>query len=181
MADDSTPDVIDGAAKDASEQLPLALRSHRLAARIFDWFIIGIPLALIERSSWGSFPNDDTSIVELSLFILIFLAIDVVYEVTLVAKKGQTFGKMLMGITVLPVDHGILPGWRRSFKRWALPNLLLLIPLAGLLLGPLCYLSLVWGRNLRGWHDRFAQTYVVKTGPAPPYTSTRSNPTPASN
>lgn len=177
MADDSTPDVIDGAAQDPGEQLPLAFRSHRLAARIIDGFITGVPATLIERSSWGSFANDDAPIVDFALFILILFAIGVIYEVTLVATKGQTFGKMLMGITVLGVDNGIFPGWKRSFKRWTLPNFLLLIPLAGLLLGPLCYLSPLWSHNRRGWHDRFATTYVVKTGPAPPYTSTQNIPT----
>ncbi len=173
MTDGSTLDTVDGRARYASEPLPLALRSHRLAARVIDGFIIGIPVTLIERSNWGSLAAaDDAPIVDIVLFTLTLLAIGMIYEVALVAVKGQTLGKMLMGITVLRADNGILPGWRRSFKRCALPYLLLLI----LFLGFLCYLSPLWGRNRQGWHDRFAGTYVLTTGPAPPYTSTRSTP-----
>lgn len=175
MANDSTPDTADGPAQDASEQLPLAPPSHRVAARIIDGFIIGIPVTLNRRSSWRS-PADEGWIVDFTLFTLIFLAIWVTYEVTLVATKGQTLGKMLMGITVLRVDNGIVPGWRRSLKRWAPLCLLFLIPYAGPFLALLCYASPLWSRNRQGWHDRFAGTCVVTTGPAPPYTSTRSNP-----
>lgn len=175
MADDSTSNAIDSAAQDASEHLPLALPSRRLAARIIDGFVIGIPVTLNKRSNWKS-PTDEGWIIDFTLFSLIFLAIWVIYEVMLVAMKGQTLGKMLIGITVLRVDNGLVPGWKRSSKRWALPYLLFLIPYAGIFLALLCYSSLLWARNRRGWHDRFAGTCVVTTGPAPPYTSTRSNP-----
>lgn len=175
MADDSTSGAIDPTAQDTSEHLPLALPSHRLAARIIDGFIFLIPAILNRRSNWRSLADEDW-VIDFDLFGIILLAIWVIYEVTLVATTGQTLGKMLMGITVFRADNGILPGWKRSLKRCALLYLLFIIPYAGIFLVLLCYLSLLWGRNRRGWHDRFAGTCVVTTGPAPPYTSTRSNP-----
>lgn len=97
-------------------------------------------------------------------------AIDFLYEVTLVAKRGQTVGKMATGIRILQADSGQLPGWSRSMRRWALPGLTQFIPsnFGGSAALIVCYLSLTWGRNHRGWHDMVADTLVVRLPTTPP-------------
>lgn len=174
MADYSTSDASGKSALDESKRLELAPRSHRLAARIVDWFAAGVVLTVIERSAWGSSFEDDASTLQFFLWAALFAVIAAVYEIALVATRGQTFGKFIMGISVTQVNSTLRPGWQRSAKRFAIPYLLLLIPYAGIFLALLCYLSPVWDRNRRGWHDKVAGTHVLKTGPAPPYQSRRT-------
>ena len=171
MADYSTSTANGGSALDESKQLELAHRSHRLAARIVDWFALGVVLTVIERTVWGTSLEDEALTLRFFLWTALFAAIAVVYEIALVAIRGQTLGKFIMGISVSQVNSSLRPGWKRSAKRFALPYLLLFVPYAGIFLALLCYLSPVWDRNRRGWHDKVAGTHVLKTGPAPPYQS----------
>ncbi|MCY3577309.1 MAG: RDD family protein [bacterium] len=171
MTDDLSPEATGGEVQAARAQLPLALRSHRLVARIIDQFAIGVCWTLIERAVWGSSLEDEALTLRFFLWAALFVAIAAVYEIALVATRGHTLGKYMMGISVSQVNSGLRPGWKRSTRRWALPHLLLLIPYAGIFLWLLCYLSPFWSRNRQGWHDKVAGTHVVKTGPAPPYQS----------
>lgn len=175
MVDDSTSAASGESALDENKPLEVARRSHRLAARIVDWFALGVMLTVIERAVWGSSLEDEPFTFRFFMWTAPFAAIAAVYEIALVATRGHTFGKFILGISIAQVDSSLRPGWKRSFRRWALPNLLLLIPYAGVFLTLLCYLSPLWNRERRGWHDRFAATSVLKTGPAPPYQSNGDN------
>lgn len=90
-------------------------------------------------------------------FVLAFL-----YEPTLVALRGQTLGKMVMKIMVATAEDGEVPGWGRSIGRFALPNLLNLIPLIGGLLAIVVYISLLWDDRRQGWHDKMGTTVVIR-------------------
>ncbi|NQW04951.1 MAG: RDD family protein [Acidobacteria bacterium] len=99
-----------------------------------------------------------------SAFVATFFTIvilSIAYEVTLIAIKGQTLGKMAMGIHVTRADNGELPGWGKSAGRWALPMLLGLIPFIGWIGTLLTYVSLTWDDRRQGWHDKAAATVVV--------------------
>ena len=130
------------------------------------------------------------------LTALVTVAIGALYEVWMIAVKGQTLGKMAVGIEVRRGDDGELPGWASSLRRWLLPglagvasdwvSLYLLYILIGvgdsayvsllwvvvpdaLRTGPGVagfgvYASLLWGRNRQGWHDKVANTLVVRKG-----------------
>ena len=130
------------------------------------------------------------------LTALITVAIGALYEVWMIAVKGQTLGKMAVGIEVRRGDDGELPGWASSLRRWLLPglagvasywvSLYLLYILIGVgdsdyvsllwavvphafltgsgVAGFVVYASLLWGRNYQGWHDRVANTLVVRKG-----------------
>ncbi|WP_420637495.1 RDD family protein [Candidatus Poriferisocius sp.] len=96
-------------------------------------------------------------------FFLFATVIFLVYEVSFIATKGQTPGKMAAGIRVVAAESGALPGFRKALRRWAIPGLVALVPVVGWLLVYVCYLSLTWGRDRKGWHDHVAGTMVVRT------------------
>lgn len=87
------------------------------------------------------------------------------HEVPLVALRGQTIGKTVVGIAVVRIDGGGAPGWGRSCTRWGVLYLPLLVPFVGTLLTLLVVLSPVVHPRRRGWHDLVAGTIVVRLGP----------------
>ncbi|HUF48620.1 MAG TPA: RDD family protein [Vicinamibacterales bacterium] len=70
--------------------------------------------------------------------IVTIVVVTIAYEVTLTALKGQTVGKMAMGIRIARADNGDLPGWGKAIMRWALPD-----------------------DRRQGWHDKAAATIVL--------------------
>ena len=112
------------------------------------------------------------------------------YEVGATARSGQTFGKRLGEICVVPwdgeaatvSDRDRLEHWRYA-ARWAIPHAagvvaavvaaIVVLPsqdagdfwgtVAGAAAVPwaLVYASSLWDRNRRGWHDKAAGTIVV--------------------
>ena len=94
--------------------------------------------------------------------VLAFAAVGVLYEVIMIALKGQTIGKMATSIKVVRADNGLLPGWGKAIGRWIIPMVLVIIPFVGWLLSLLVYISLLWDRARQGWHDKAAGTLVIK-------------------
>lgn len=92
---------------------------------------------------------------------LLFFAVSFVYVVAFVATKGQILGKLAAGIQVVRANTGMRTGTPKSLARWALPGLLVTVPVLGWLISFLCYLSPTWGTNRQGWHDKVAKTLVV--------------------
>jgi uncharacterized RDD family membrane protein YckC len=98
------------------------------------------------------------------LAILIVVAVGmVVYRVVTTAKWGAGIGKALLGLRVI-VDVATdaepqPPGWGRSWRRWAVPQVPGLIPLPAT--GLLAYAPAVRDSRRRGLHDRAAGTVVV--------------------
>ena len=148
----------------AGHQRELASPLRRLGARIIDWIILLVPTIIIFFYVFFyaiDTDSDGSSIAYLLAATVLVTVIGILYEVTLVATRGQTLGKMATGITVIRSDNGQIPGWGKSTGRWALPNLLGFIPYIGVLITIVCYLSLTWGHNHQGWHDKAAGTYVI--------------------
>ncbi|WP_354640740.1 RDD family protein [Kitasatospora camelliae] len=77
------------------------------------------------------------------------------YEVRPTARSGQTFGKRLARIKVVDTRRPEPPSGARSFVRWLVRQLGVLVPVG--LLWPLFD-----RRNRRGWQDRAARTRVVR-------------------
>lgn len=112
------------------------------------------------------------------VILLIATALWFAYEVPSTANGGQTFGKRIMRIKVLPLAEGQQLGFGRSFRRWntlGLPTLLWYCCGFGLLLQLVDALSPLVDRPLRqALHDKRAQTVVVQlpapspTGPTAP-------------
>ena len=145
----------------------LASPGARLGARVLDWVIIFagyIILALIGFAAafGGDFDEEPWSIGAFFVAVLLFGIVGILYEVTLIAVRGQTVGKMATSIKVVRADNGLVPGWGKSIGRWIIPIVLSLIPLVGWILSLLVYLSLVWDKVRQGWHDKAAGTLVIK-------------------
>ena len=87
----------------------------------------------------------------------------IAYRVSTTAKWGAGVGKALLGLRVVvddPDRHRLdPPGWARSWRRWAVPQVPGLIPLPAT--GLLAYLPALRDERRRGLHDRAAGTIVV--------------------
>ena len=101
----------------------------------------------------------------------------VFYEVILIAFKGQTIGKMVVGIKVVSKDElmkqqlqqpsGLVkqqpPGLLKSTVRYAVLFAPFLLPVIGWLLAMLIRLSILWDSERQGWHDKVVSTVVIKS------------------
>ena len=153
---------------------------RRLGARLIDGVLVGVVYAVISATvlagaaGTGVFDRADPSsdeitaaqagvIASLLTLLAVLAVITLLYEVTLIALKGATLGKMAVKIRVVRTDDGRAPGWGPSVIRWVIPQA------GGLFCGIgqlLVYLSPLFdgtGRQ-QGWHDKAASTIVVKTG-----------------
>lgn len=149
------------------ETLVLAGAGERIGARIVDSlpiFVIAIVAALIVHA----FRNT----AELMTLVNIALALAyLVYQVVLMTKYGQTFGKKLLGIRVVNAD-GDNPGFVkyvlvREFGYNLIVGILGVIPILGALIsiGALVaniVLLFMVKRDRRVLWDLLADTYVVK-------------------
>lgn len=152
----------------------LASPGARLGARIIDGFLVSSPIALPAffttegDINWRDFSGIFVSSASAAEWIgfAVALVIGFVYEVAFITTKGQTLGKMAAGIKVVGTNDGSIPVFGQALRRWSVPAILGMLPFAGLILAPLCYLALTWHRDRRGWHDLAASTLVVKVNRA---------------
>ncbi|BCJ43226.1 hypothetical protein GCM10010168_00320 [Actinoplanes ianthinogenes] len=96
--------------------------------------------------------------------IVIATLLWLLYEAPMTSSRGQTLGKMLMGIKVVGVDSTEPIGFRRGFSRWAQLGMWTLFwwCLVGLVIQFLDCLSPTFDPRLRqAWHDKAASTVVV--------------------
>ena len=157
----------------AGGSVELAGAGARLGARILDLIIMAVGYLILAMiglaAALGADFGEDGSGEEAALSIgALFVAaillglVGILYEVTLIALKGQTLGKMAARIKVVRADNGQAPGWGKSFGRWIIPVALGFIPVVGWVLALLVYISLLWDKVRQGWHDKAAGTLVIK-------------------
>lgn len=151
------------ATTDIGESVELAGAGGRLLARIVDMIVVGLPAVIVAGVVIGQ-PDDATEVsAGTSLAVT---AIWLIYEVSMIALRGQTLGKMATRIKVVRAENSGPPEWSHSFSRWAPVGVCSIIsawvPIIGLL-SLLIYLSLVWDRKRQGWHDKAGKTLVIKT------------------
>jgi uncharacterized RDD family membrane protein YckC len=151
----------------------------RLVARIIDFCVIGIPVALlfvfVTVGALAGAPVDpvtgdlvlsdqDTAqlVIGLLLATIATVVVSILYEVWMTAVKGATLGKMVMGLKVVDIDTGELIGWGRSFVRWVIPTIGNVVCGFG---GLIVYLSAFFdsAKANRGWHDLAARDVVIDT------------------
>ncbi|MDQ2723532.1 MAG: RDD family protein, partial [Actinomycetota bacterium] len=94
--------------------------------------------------------------------IILYGVLTAGYEVTMIALRGATIGKQVMGVQVVQVANGQIPGWGPAIKRWVLPWAASFVCFIGALL---VYLSPFFDNTKRfqGWHDKVAETLVIST------------------
>ncbi|OPG05419.1 RDD family protein [Microbispora sp. GKU 823] len=164
---------------------PLAEWWQRLVARIIDGVIVGIPFAIITLvitgivvtnasidPTTGVFTTGSGYFLASLLTAILGGLVMVAYEFLMLRAQGQTLGKKVMGIKVVPVggtlDAGGLPqdaALKRAgvlyvfeFLQW-IPVISYLASLASLL----NVLWLLWDKPLhQALHDKVANTVVVK-------------------
>ena len=150
------------------ETVELAGAGSRLGARIIDWIILAIGyfilVAIGLAAAFGADADDQTavSIGAIVVVALLLGLVGILYEVTFIALKGQTLGKMATRIKVVRADNGLVPGWGKSVGRWIIPAAAAFIPFVGWILSLLVYISLLWDKVRQGWHDKAAGTLVIK-------------------
>jgi uncharacterized RDD family membrane protein YckC len=74
-------------------------------------------------------------------------------------RKGQTPGKMLLGLQVVHYQTGRIPGFGRMLLREIVGRFL-----SGLFFG-LGYLWAIFDKNSQAWHDKLAGTVVLRLAP----------------
>ncbi len=139
-----------------------ASAGRRFAAHLIDGFILNVILILPSFAGGflagllgGMLDADRAALAVMSAGWLIGFTIPLVYVLFFWTKKnGATPGKMALGIRIVSVDGEPLTK-KQSFVRW-----LGYIP-GGLVLG-LGYLWMLWDAENRCWHDRMANTHVVR-------------------
>ncbi|MGL4173378.1 MAG: RDD family protein [Actinomycetota bacterium] len=149
----------------------------RLVARIIDSAIVAIVLTVlvgvfiggtastIQVNADGTITSTAGRNIIVAYFLYSILASIVLlaYEMVLIALRGATFGKQIMGIKILREADGRVPGFGPAAIR-------LVIPLgAGLVTCGIGYLVVMLspffddsGRE-QGWHDKTAKTQVVNS------------------
>ncbi|MGW6198152.1 RDD family protein [Kribbella sp. NPDC055110] len=151
----------------------VATLGSRALARIIDSVILGIVVFILATLIVGGASKGlaDSSPEESgaalggfigALFTVWWLTglLTIGYELLMTAFKGQTVGKMIMGIKVVKSADGQVPGIGPAFMRWLLPLIGAALCGIGALL---VYLSPLFDSSgrLQGWHDKAANTLVI--------------------
>lgn len=164
----------------------LASMGQRFLARLIDAVIVGIPFAIIYFIISAAFVSAATSSIQIDqetgqvvggggffaggigIFLLIpvvFIVLQILYEVSMIATRGATLGKQIAGVKVIREYDGQVPGWGGAFTRWGIMIAPAVVPCLGGLWVLLCELSPFFDSQGRrqGWHDKGAKTIVTAT------------------
>ncbi|MFJ4337273.1 RDD family protein [Streptomyces sp. NPDC088915] len=150
---------------------PLADSGRRILARLIDWVIVAVPLAIIgiPFKIYDRVTNDDDFSDAVNsfngggqlVFQLITIVAYVAYDTVLTARNGQTLGKKLMKLRVAMLNDGSKPPMNQSLLRAVVLWLPALICCACLWPLLLLILILVDKPYKQGLHDKAAKTVVV--------------------
>ncbi|MER7909065.1 RDD family protein [Streptomyces sp. NPDC096068] len=150
---------------------PLADSGRRILARLIDWVIVAVPLAIIgipfkvyDRVSSDDDFGDAVSSFNGGgqlVFQLITIVAYVAYDTILTARNGQTLGKKLMKLRVAMLNDGSTPPMSQSLLRAVVLWLPALICCACLWPLLILILILVDKPYKQGLHDKAAKTVVV--------------------
>ncbi len=155
----------------------LAGMGERFLARLIDWLIIGIPMVIISiiilnamaPSAEDILRGETTGFVTtLLIYMGVLIVISIGYEVGMLATRGATVGKQVMGVRVATAQTAAVPGQGLgggpAFVRWAVFQVPGIIPYVGGLWVLICALSPFFdSENRQGFHDKAAKTYVLST------------------
>jgi uncharacterized RDD family membrane protein YckC len=149
------------AAAGTDDVAPAAEPAQRLVARIVDTLVVALPVVLVTQAT---LPRVTAEVVA-SIGLAILLT---VYDSVQHARWGQTLGKRLTGIRVVPESgEGLLPSASQAVLRgavYALPIAARSMPILSVVAG------IFWVANVglllerprrQALHDRLAATTVV--------------------
>ncbi|MEV4946106.1 RDD family protein [Streptomyces sp. NPDC053755] len=151
---------------------PLADSGRRILARLIDWLIIAVPLALIgipfdvyqratdNDADFGDTVNSFNGGAQL-VFQLITIVAYVAYDTVMTARNGQTLGKKWLKLRVAMLNDGSTPPMNASLIRAVVLWLPALICCACLWPLLILILILVDKPYKQGLHDKAAKTVEV--------------------
>jgi len=122
---------------------------RRFAATLVDWVIIAIVYGILVVIVGAS--------AAYGLVIVVSLAYFTYFEGS---ERGQTPGKMALGIRVIDFGGGGSIGYGRAFIRW-IGRIVSQLPIF------LGYFWMLWDNERQTWHDKFANDVVVPVSAYP--------------
>lgn len=131
----------------------------RLLAILIDsvliWAVSGMVGSLMGQDVFSS--QDGTISFEMTGLAALVLMLGPIVYYTLMegGRSGQTLGKKLLGIKVIREGSGEPLGYGKAFVRW-------LGRIPSSFVFALGYLWMIWDDEKQTWHDKIADTYVVK-------------------
>lgn len=163
-----------------------ASRGLRLVARIIDGILLGIVTLIVGfpflrqiltafQDFADSLPTDGSQADPTALisdpaftsallrFTLLGLLINGVYHVVMIALRGATLGKSIVGVKVQRIADQARPTWTDSLLRWATTDLPAAIPNIGSLYSLLDSLWCLWDGRRQCLHDKLPKTQVVRS------------------
>jgi len=146
----------------------------RLLARILDGLIvmcpIGVAINLITSAALSSSNSATPSLTGLSsaglISGLVIYGLYFVYEALMLGSRGQTLGKMIVGLKVIRQQDGQVPGFNVAAIRTAVFPSPGIVPCVGPLWNLVCALSPLFDSSSgyqQGFHDKAAKTMVIST------------------
>jgi uncharacterized RDD family membrane protein YckC len=140
---------------------PIATVGQRSIARLIDWALLLAVWLLLGGATSQRLEDDTLRFPRWA--ILVWMALVVVYEAGFVAARGQTPGKMVVGIELVTLRDGRTPTIAASVARvmpvaFAMALLGSFFPIALVLV----YFSAAFMANLRGILDLVAGTVVIQ-------------------
>jgi uncharacterized RDD family membrane protein YckC len=146
---------------------PLGRSWRRLAARVIDAIIVGVPVGVLLSVTglihWSSGDGDDAFTADISASA-VSAVIYFVYEGLMLASRGQTLGKMAMRIRVAMLRDGAVPVRQAAWTRAAVYSLPGIVPCLGTIFWLINVLWHLGDKPFRQClHDKAARTVVVST------------------
>lgn len=102
------------------------------------------------------------------LAMVLSLGIFLIAQGYLLATRGQTIGKLLLGMRIVGSDGQIRPFAATFGLRYGVMSLLCWLPGLGALIGLADSVQIFFNRHRRCLHDYLAGTWVVRTAVTPP-------------
>ena len=147
-----------------ADGLELATRTRRFWAAMIDVAIATVVLVLAAFFSpwnpWADLENASQWRPE-PLNTVITFAIFLALHGWLLAWRGQTLGKAMLGIRIIRSDGGAASAWRLLGIRYGVGYGLMVIPAIGQVFAFIDALF-IFGERRRCVHDRMADTIVVR-------------------
>jgi uncharacterized RDD family membrane protein YckC len=148
----------------------------RVAAKVLDWLILGVPLGIIfmvimfsvigslapsGRTGSASGPPLEAILLGMGGLLLGYVAIAAIYHIVLIGKYGATWGKMICNLRVVtglgePVTYPRATG--RYFTEM---GIVFLGNMFCYILGYSDYLAVLFDKEKRALHDHICNTRVV--------------------
>jgi len=147
----------------------------RFVARLLDGLIVGCPMGIIAFLIGGAVgmgavadPNSAAALSLGSQLLVTFIVYAgwFLYEMLMLGAKGQTLGKMIVGLKVVNQQTGQVPGMGPAAIRALVYPFLIFVPCLGYLWALLCGLSPLFDSKSgyqQGFQDKAAKTIVIST------------------